>query len=578
MVLAPPSRKGTAYRWISEAEIAEAPAWLLRLVQATGTGGAESTDIPAWIDEADAGRGAEPEELPSLAELEAAVAAIPNENLGWTEWCSIGMAIYASCGGAWAGLDLFDAWSRKWPGYNEQHTFQKWQEIRGCPPTRTGFGKLEALAWEADPDWRAKIKGEAQPALPPEPSPVPKPDAWPELHPDALHGTAGKIVRAIEPHTESDPAALLIQTIVYFGNATARGPYYLVEDDKHYTNLFATLVGESSYSRKGTSAGRIRTLFMRGALDWAVNCIGGGLASGEGMIHRIRDRHETVDKKGKPLIDEGVPDKRLLIDAGEFYGALAVMKREGNTLSDIIRNAWDGRPLQNMTKNSPERCREPHVSAVAHITEDELRQHLDHTSLVNGFANRFLFALVKRSKLLAHGGATLDDETKDILGTELRMALESARKIGRVVMAPAAADMWVPVYEQMAKRPEGLYADACKRGDAQTMRLSMLYALLDGSAVIEPVHLRAGLALWDYCEQSTKRIFGDLLGEPTADEILIGLRRVGAAGLSRTDISALFKRHKSSLAIAQALQRLLANGKVRFTPRQARSAETWFAT
>jgi hypothetical protein len=413
----------------------------------------------------------------------------------------------------------------------------------------------------------------------PEPKPTPKADDWPILHSDAMHGLAGEVVRTIEPHTESDPVALLIQTIVYFGSAIGRGPYYQIEDDKHYTNLFADLVGESSYSRKGTSAGRVRALFLRIDTQWSLTCIDGGLSSGEGIIHRIRDRRETLDRKGKPLIDEGVPDKRFLIDEGEFYGALAVMKREGNTLSPVIRNAWDGRPLRTLTKNNPDRVAEPHVSVIAHITENELRNNLGHASMVNGFANRFLFVLVRRSKRLPHGGATLDEETKDKLGFELRSKLENARNIGRIIMALDTAEMWAPIYNRMCERPPGLYADACKRGDAQTIRLSMLYALLDGSAVIEPVHLRAGLALWDYCERSTLRIFGDKLGEPVADDILTRLRMTKPRGLSRTGISEVLDRHRSTIAITQALLQLLAAGKVWKEPRKGpREPEMWFAT
>jgi hypothetical protein len=413
----------------------------------------------------------------------------------------------------------------------------------------------------------------------PEPKPA-ESDDHPKLHPDALYGPAGEVVRAIEPHTESDPVALLIQQIVYFGNAIGRGPYYQIEDDKHYTNLFCCLAGESALARKGTSAGRIRALYTRVDPNWSINCIEyGGLASGEGIIHRIRDRYEGLGKNGKPITDEGVSDKRLLIDEGEFGGALAVMKRPGNTLSPIIRNAWDGRPLRNLTKNNPERCQEPHASFITHITDHELREQLDHTSLVNGFANRFLFTQVRRSKLLPDGGMMLDEATKDRLSGKLQFALERAKGIGRVTMAPETAEIWATAYRRMAQRPPGLYGAACKRGDSQTIRLSMHYALLDGCATIAPVHLRAGLALWRFCEQSAKGIFSDLLGDPTADEILLGLRRVGTAGLSRTDISVLFHRNRPTHVVAQALQRLLLGGKVRWEPKRGpRGVEMWFAT
>ena len=52
----------------------------------------------------------------------------------------------------------------------------------------------------------------------------------------------------------------------------------------------------------------------------------------------------------------------------------------------------------------------------------------------------------------------------------------------------------------------------------------MLYALLDGSAVIRLEHLQAALAIWRYCEESARLIFGDKLGDPDADVILGGTR------------------------------------------------------
>ena len=39
------------------------------------------------------------------------------------------------------------------------------------------------------------------------------------------------------------------------------------------------------------------------------------------------------------------------------------------------------------------------------------------------------------------------------------------------------------------------------------IRLALLYALLDGAHVIEPVHLRAAVAVWQYCEVSATYIF-----------------------------------------------------------------------
>lgn len=66
-----------------------------------------------------------------------------------------------------------------------------------------------------------------------------------------FHGLAGEFVGMIEPHTEADKTALLIQFLTYFGNITGRSAYYQVEADKHFTNLFCVLVGDTASGRKG---------------------------------------------------------------------------------------------------------------------------------------------------------------------------------------------------------------------------------------------------------------------------------------------------------------------------------------
>ena len=77
---------------------------------------------------------------------------------------------------------------------------------------------------------------------------------WPNpLSEDAFHGLAGDVVRTLEPHTEADPAALLLQFLVAVGSVIDRGPHFRAEADRHALNLFVVLVGETSKARKGSS-------------------------------------------------------------------------------------------------------------------------------------------------------------------------------------------------------------------------------------------------------------------------------------------------------------------------------------
>jgi len=90
------------------------------------------------------------------------------------------------------------------------------------------------------------------------------------------------------------------------------------------------------------------------------------------------------------------------------------------------------------------------------------------------------------------------------------------------------------------------------------MRLSALYACLDGTDMIDQVHLKAALAVWQHAESSTKMIFGDSLGNPIADTILRALRACGE--LTDSQLSDLFSRHLSSIKLEQAKTVLLTAG------------------
>src|SRR6202022_2707903 len=174
---------------------------------------------------------------------------------------------------------------------------------------------------------------------------VPQVPSWPDpLAQEALYGLAGEIVGTIEPHTEADPAALLMQLLVAFGNIIGHEPHFRAEKDRHGLNLFTVLVGATSKARKGTSWGHIKELTATADQQWSEDCRQTGLGSGEGLIHAVGD------PRGE---DPGVSEKRLFIIEQEFASTLRVLERDGNTLSPTLRLAWDGNPLQVLTKNLP---------------------------------------------------------------------------------------------------------------------------------------------------------------------------------------------------------------------------------
>ena len=171
--------------------------------------------------------------------------------------------------------------------------------------------------------------------------------------------------------------------------------------------------------------------------------------------------------------------KRLLCVETEFAKPIVAMRREGNTLSPLLRSAWDGLTLEVLTRGKSKlRASNAHLSILADITPEELAKLLGQSvEVANGFANRFLWALARRSNILPGGG---DPFALDPFHGPLRIALAKAKGIGRVVRDDEAKALWASVHEVLTEARPGAYGMAVGRGHAQTLRLSLIYALMDG--------------------------------------------------------------------------------------------------
>jgi len=391
----------------------------------------------------------------------------------------------------------------------------------------------------------------------------------------AYYGLAGEFARLVGPKTEADPAALLFQFLAAVGSIFGRGPHYRVGAARHYTNLFMVIVGNSAKARKGTSWGEVHAACEMIDLSWWKRRITSGLSTGEGLIHAVRDEiKELVPIKEKNKVtdyqeqvtDQGESDKRLLCVESELGRALQAAARDGNTLSPVIRQAWDGDALRVLTKNSRETCSEPHISIIGHITNAELQRLLSESDAANGFANRFLWVCSTRSRCLAFGGE-VDAAALSLFCERVREAVAFARTVENIAWAPDAAQKWSDVYPQLSEGKPGLFGQVTARSEAQAIRLALVCALLDKSAEIRLEHLNAALELWRYCADSAAFIFGASLGDPLADAILEVLRS-HPEGMARTEVNNHFKRNKKKAALDAAIAVAQRNGSLRIEKRE----------
>lgn len=367
---------------------------------------------------------------------------------------------------------------------------------------------------------------------------------WPTLHPDARYGLAGDIVEAIEPHSEADPAALLVTFLAAFGALVGAGPHAMADGARHGTRLWTLIVGATAQARKGSSWQQIRRILVAADNDFVDSRILAGFGSGEALVDAIAKSD----------------DHRLLVHEPEFARVLAVGRRDGSTVGPILRQAWDGDRLQIRSRAGITVADEAHVTVVGHITRDELLAKLADSDTLGGTVNRFLIVGARRSKLLPEGG-NLDDRTVTDFGRKVASVAMQARPAGLVTRTPSARDYWDHVYRNLAADdPGGVLGAVVARNAAQVLRLSVTFALLDSTRSIDIPHIRAAQAVWDYSRASATAIFGERTGDPTADLILSELQKAGSEGLTGTAVRDLLGRHARKERIDLATSVLIEKG------------------
>jgi len=382
---------------------------------------------------------------------------------------------------------------------------------------------------------------------------------WPELDEPALHGVAGDIVRALAPYTEADKVTLLAHMLAEYSCIIGRHSYIKLDGDDTFILFWPVVVGNTSKSRKGSGAKRIRRIYQRLDPNWTRGKHSGSLSSGEGLIYAVRDEEWGENSKGERVLkDEGVQDKRLYLVQSEFGAMLRIMARDGNSLSGYIRDAWDGETLKPMTKGNRIQATHPHIVIVGHVTQAELLQNLTNTEMSNGFGNRFAWFCVKRSKILPFAEDPPENLTEPLI-ERLRRAVQFGKQDQEVGMIKEARTWWEALYAELSESIPGLAGSLLDRAEAQVRRIAALYALMDCTSNVEVEHIYAATTLWKYSVDSVKYLYGDKVGDSISDTILDALKK---GPLSDSDVSALFGGNVSATRLNKAKKLLIDQKRI----------------
>lgn len=392
----------------------------------------------------------------------------------------------------------------------------------------------------------------------------------PKPHSDCLYGLIGEIAKAGSNDTEANAYAVAASALAYIGVAVGRGPYMWIGDDWNHARLNFVHVGRSSRGRKGTSKklviSRIAKAVKELNEDLAPQIHTGGLSTREGLALMIHDGWTKGNEEVPPIAD-----KRLLAVESEFANVLHQSRRDGNTLSTALRDAWDGTCIKPAIKTSPVWASNPHIGILADITPSELRSLMAARELSNGFANRFIFFWAEGDKVNPFPRPTPKDVIDDF-ARRIADVLQFAgadrhvdRNVKRMEFAADAASLYAKLYRgELRERSAGEHITGLlDRRAPMLMRLAMIFALTDQTLTIEVRHINAAMAWIRYWTDSVKFIFQSALDEvateqvnDTANELMAFLKMQGKA--SRTElVKVCFKGHVSKDKLDRAIDELL---------------------
>jgi Protein of unknown function (DUF3987) len=373
------------------------------------------------------------------------------------------------------------------------------------------------------------------------------------LHRAAYHGVCGDLVRMIAPCTEADPVGILACLLTAAGIMIGPGPYITLGQVRHPARINSLLVGATSKGRKGTAWANTENFVSSFDPYFVVERVKGGLSTGEGLIAALSGSKD----------DDEPSDKRLLVVESEFARVLAAAKREGATLSAILRQLYDSGRAAVMTRNDPLSITGAHVGIVGQIAPRELRVRLADSDLAGGLWNRFMILLVERPHLLTRE-VEPPLEIQDLV-VELSLAIGKAAGIkDRLLRTPSADRMWDALYPALNEEgDDGLLGEVQARAPTNVMRVALIYAFLDGRTVIDVPHLRAAAALIRYTIDSAKIVFGHLTGHSDLDRLREFIE-MAPAGRTKTEVHQFFAGNKSADAINALLRELETAGHVVF--------------
>ncbi|WP_158678775.1 DUF3987 domain-containing protein [Streptomyces sp. Tu6071] len=313
------------------------------------------------------------------------------------------------------------------------------------------------------------------------------------------YGPIGEAVEANLPGSEGDPIGIFGALLSIY-SAGINGKVYMGQSEQESNRpaaVWSILVGHSADAAKGDALRAAVGALGPNLRDFYHECRRSGITSGAALVTTVAGRIQDGAN-----LDE--PDGRVFILEEEWADVLRAASRDKN-YSSRLRQAWDGKPIENRTTKAHVGVPRPLLGFHAHITPGEWGAYLSRNDALGGSYNRMLPLYVQRSKML-HTRSRGNFTPSSALEDAYQWACEKPRTIS---MTPRADDVLFEIRTEIAEEVKDMdpaQSVFLSRGAEHIARIAMAYTACEKKTKISVAAVKAAYELVRYSMSSLEKI------------------------------------------------------------------------
>jgi hypothetical protein len=284
------------------------------------------------------------------------------------------------------------------------------------------------------------------------------------------------------PYVETDINNIICDFLAAAGAAIGLKVYARHLYDTHPAATYQLLIANTTVG-KGTVWGCVNELFRMAVAEWK-KCLRTSARSQQALYRALKEaadpklitENEEGEEESKPNPD--YTGGSILLRFSEVSAVFKSMRAEWSTMSQALRETYDGRPVSNELgqKDKSTKVDNPYaLSLLGDVSPWELSEVISDVDFASGVANRFVWCVSHQTKTIPRAGPAPDYRE---LAERLRRVIPP-EQIGEITYSKdgeAAWDAWVL---SLPANDDGRLGSACGRMRANALRLAVLFAVLD---------------------------------------------------------------------------------------------------